>query len=55
MEKLHTVSLTTTQYDLLLEMFNIISDLDFYDDVESPEEWEQFDSLWDAVIAASKK
>jgi len=46
MEKQTTISLSSEQYELLLEMFSTIGDLELYDEDESG----KFDSLWDAVL-----
>ncbi len=47
-----SINLSSEQYGILLEMFQIIADLDFYDETDTPEDFKAFDSLWDAVLAA---
>ncbi len=41
------INLSSEQYEMLLEMFNFISDMNLYDEDDTEQ---QFDELWDAVL-----
>ena len=43
------INLSSEQYEMLLEMFNFIADMNLYDEDDSEQ---QFDELWDAVLDA---